>query len=49
MLRQLNGVPATQFNVVSDTFAPPGATTGPVQVTTPSGVLTSNVNLQIVP
>jgi len=48
-----NGIPATQFNVASDTFmgaiVPPGATTGPVQVTTPSGVLTSNVNLQIVP
>jgi len=48
-----NGVPATTFNVSSDTFmeaiVPPGATTGPVQVTTPGGVLTSNVNLQIVP
>jgi len=48
-----NGVPATTFNVASDTFmgaiVPPGATTGPIQVTTPNGVLTSNVNLQIVP
>jgi len=48
-----NGVPATTFNVASDTFmeaiVPPGATTGPVQVTTPGGTLTSNVNLQIEP
>src|SRR5579863_6787762 len=46
-----NGIPATTFNVASDTFmeaiVPPGATTGPVQVTTPGGTSTSNVNLQI--
>jgi len=47
-----NGVAATTFSVVSDTFmgaiVPDGATTGPVQVTTPGGTLTSNVNLRIV-
>jgi hypothetical protein len=46
-----NGVPATSFNVVSDTFmtavVPAGATTGPVVVTTPTGTLTSNKNLVI--
>lgn len=48
----LNGVPAN-FTVVSDTFiratVPSGATTGYVTVTTPSGVLTSNVPLQVIP
>jgi uncharacterized repeat protein (TIGR03803 family) len=43
-----NGIAATSFHVVSDTFmtavVPTGATTGPVTVTTPSGTLTSNVN-----
>jgi uncharacterized repeat protein (TIGR03803 family) len=47
-----NGTPAT-FTVVSSTeistAAPTGATTGPVQVVTPSGTLTSNVNFQVLP
>jgi uncharacterized repeat protein (TIGR03803 family) len=46
-----NGVPATSFSVVSDTYmtavVPTGATTGPVVVTTPSGPLTSNVSFRI--
>jgi uncharacterized repeat protein (TIGR03803 family) len=46
-----NGVPATSFSVVSDTFmtavVPSGATTGPVVVTTPAGALTSNVSFRI--
>ena len=46
-----NGVPATSFKVVSDTYVtavvPTGATTGPVVVTTPTGALTSNVNFRI--
>jgi hypothetical protein len=46
-----NGVPATSFTVVSDTYmtavVPSGATTGPVVVTTPSGPLTSNVSFRI--
>jgi uncharacterized repeat protein (TIGR03803 family) len=45
-----NGTPAT-FTVVSSTLitttVPVGATTGPVQVTTPSGTLTSNVNFRV--
>ena len=45
-----NGVPAP-FTVVSDTLVkatvPSGATTGPVQVTTPSGTLSSIVNFQV--
>jgi uncharacterized repeat protein (TIGR03803 family) len=48
-----NGVAATSFKVVSDTFltavVPTGATTGPVVVTTPSGTLTSNKSFTIVP
>lgn len=48
----LNGVPAN-FTVVSDTFVkatvPPGATTGYVTVTTPTGVLTSNVPFHVIP
>jgi uncharacterized repeat protein (TIGR03803 family) len=46
-----NGLEATGFNVVSDTFMtaviPHGATTGPVVVTTPAGPLTSNQNFRI--
>jgi uncharacterized repeat protein (TIGR03803 family) len=46
-----NGVPATSFTVVSDTYVtavvPPGATTGPVIVTTPTGTLTSNQNFRV--
>ena len=46
-----NGVPATSFDIVSDTFmtavVPSGATTGPVVVTTPNGTLTSNKSFQI--
>jgi len=48
-----NGIPATSFSVVSDTFmtavVPAGATSGPVQVTTPTGTLNSNVNFQVRP
>ncbi len=47
-----NGVPATSFEVVTDTYmtavVPSGATTGKVVVTTPSGALTSNVNFRII-
>jgi uncharacterized repeat protein (TIGR03803 family) len=45
-----NGVPATSFKVGSDTFltaiVPGGAATGPVVVTTPTGILTSDKNFQ---
>ncbi|HEV2378228.1 MAG TPA: choice-of-anchor tandem repeat GloVer-containing protein [Terriglobia bacterium] len=45
-----NGIPAT-FKVISPseigTSVPTGATTGPVQVVTPSGTLTSNVNFRV--
>jgi uncharacterized repeat protein (TIGR03803 family) len=48
----LNGVP-TNFTIVSDTYikatVPPGATTGYVTVTTPTGVLTSNVPFHVIP
>lgn len=48
----LNGVPAN-FKVISDTYltvtVPTGATTGYVKVTTPSGVLTSNVPFHVIP
>jgi len=48
----LNGIPAN-FKVISDTFikatVPPGATTGYVTVTTPTGILTSNVPFQVIP
>jgi uncharacterized repeat protein (TIGR03803 family) len=46
-----NGVAATKFTVVSDTYmtavVPSGATTGPVAVMTPGGTLTSNVSFRI--
>jgi uncharacterized repeat protein (TIGR03803 family) len=46
-----NGVAATNFSVVSDTYmtavVPIGATSGPVVVTTPTGQLTSNVSFNI--
>jgi uncharacterized repeat protein (TIGR03803 family) len=46
-----NGVAATSFSVVSDTYMtvviPAGATTGPVVVTTPTGTLAGNVNFRI--
>jgi len=48
----LNGTPAN-FTVVSDTFikatVPEGGTTGYVIVTTPNGVLTSNVPFRVIP
>jgi uncharacterized repeat protein (TIGR03803 family) len=48
-----NGVPATKFTAVQDTFmtavVPGGASTGPVVVTTPSGTLTSNRNFNVIP
>jgi uncharacterized repeat protein (TIGR03803 family) len=47
-----NGVPATTFSVVRDTYmtatVPSGATTGLVAVTTPGGRLTSNVSFRVV-
>lgn len=47
-----NGIPATSFTVVSDTYmtaiVPTGATTGPVVVSTPSGPLTSNKNFTVI-
>lgn len=47
-----NGVVA-KFKVISDTYmearVPSGATTGPIQVTMPSGTLTSKVAFQILP
>ena len=47
-----NGTPAA-FTVVSSseitTAVPSGATTGPVKVQTPGGLLTSNVNFQVTP
>ena len=49
---EFNGVSAT-FRVVSDTYlmatVPSSATTGYVTVTTPSGVLTSNVPFRLIP
>jgi uncharacterized repeat protein (TIGR03803 family) len=46
-----NGLPASSFTVVNDTYitavVPTGATTGPVVVTTPTGSLTSHVNFRI--
>jgi hypothetical protein len=48
----LNGTPAS-FTVKSNTLikatVPAGATTGYVTVTTPSGVLTSNVPFNVIP
>jgi uncharacterized repeat protein (TIGR03803 family) len=48
----VNGIAATTFKVVSDTYmtavVPAGATTGPVVVTTPGGTLTSNHSFRIV-
>ena len=48
----INGVPAS-FTIVSDTYiqatVPQGATSGYVTVTTPSGVLTSNVPFNVIP
>jgi uncharacterized repeat protein (TIGR03803 family) len=48
----INGVAATTFKVVSDTYMtaviPTGAATGPVVVTTATGTLTSNHSLRIV-
>jgi len=48
----LSGVPA-KFKVVSDTYltatVPPGATTGYVTVTTPSGILKSNAPFHVIP
>ncbi len=47
-----NGVAASNFNVISDTYmtavVPSGATTGAVVVTTPSGKLTSNKNFRVI-
>jgi uncharacterized repeat protein (TIGR03803 family) len=47
-----NGVTATSFSVVSDTYVtavvPSGATTGTVVLTTPTGALTSNVNFRVI-
>ena len=46
-----NGIPATSFTVVKDTYmtavVPAGATTGSVVVTTPTGKLTSNVAFHV--
>jgi uncharacterized repeat protein (TIGR03803 family) len=46
-----NGIAATSFSVVSDTYltavVPNGAATGAVVATTPTGTLTSNVNFRI--
>ena len=48
-----NGVPASSFKVVRDTFikatVPAGASTGPVTVTTPTGTLTGNLNFTVLP
>jgi uncharacterized protein (TIGR03437 family) len=47
-----NGAPAT-FKVVSSNYikatVPTGATTGTIEVTTPSGVLKSNVPFHVLP
>jgi uncharacterized protein (TIGR03437 family) len=47
-----NGIAAT-FKVISGSLisasVPTGATTGPVQVVTPSGTLTSNVPFSVIP
>jgi len=48
----INGIAATSFKVVSDTYmtavVPTGATTGPGVATTPKGTLTSNHTFRIV-
>jgi uncharacterized repeat protein (TIGR03803 family) len=48
-----NGVAATSFTVVNETYmtavVPPGATTGPVVVFSPSATLVSNGNFQVNP
>jgi len=48
-----NGTPAATFTIYGDTYmtaiVPSGATTGLVQVTTPTGTLTSNVNFRVAP
>jgi uncharacterized repeat protein (TIGR03803 family) len=48
-----NGTPATTFNVYADTYmtaaVPNGATSGFIQVTTPSGTFTSNKQFQVKP
>ena len=48
-----NGVPATSFTVVAETYltavVPAGAGTGPVVVVTPSARLTSNKNYTVLP
>lgn len=47
-----NGVAATKFSVVSDTYmtavVPSGASTGPVVVTTPGGAPSSNMSFRII-
>ncbi len=47
-----NGTPATNFTVMSETvvkaIVPTGATTGMIEVSTPSGTLWSNVPFRIV-
>jgi uncharacterized protein (TIGR03437 family) len=44
---------AAKFRVISDTYlkaqVPTGATTGAIEVTTPSGTLNSNVVFQVLP
>jgi hypothetical protein len=48
-----NGTPAKSFIVISKTVikatVPTGATTGTIEVTTPSGTLSSNVAFRILP
>jgi hypothetical protein len=48
-----NGVPATSFTVASPTeiiaTVPSGATSGAIQVATPSGTLNSNIAFQVLP
>jgi hypothetical protein len=48
-----NGTPATTFTLVSSalitTTVPAGATSGAVQVTTPTATLNSNVNVVVTP
>ena len=47
-----NGVPATSFTVVKDTYltavVPSGATSGTVAVTTPNGTLKSNRKFRVI-